>query len=268
MFENSRPSNIFSTKTIAEYIKDKSVNLIAVDRLSSTNTVLKSLSNVLPDKTVLIADSQTQGRGRLNKSFFSPCGSGLYMSVLVRNNYSYKDALMITPLVAVAVLDIIKEYSNNAKIKWVNDIYIDDKKACGILTESSFNNETQLTDYIVIGIGLNVKNPENDFPNDIANIATTLFGEKINTNMDLLAANLINSVFSRLEKFDCKEIADIYAKNSYLDGKTVNVITATETYKAKVLGVDECLRLIIKNSDGEVVTLSSGEVSTIPINYE
>ena len=265
MFENSKPSNNFSTKKIMQYTEDKSVNLIAVDRLSSTNTVLKSLSNFLPDKTVLIADSQTAGRGRLNKSFFSPDGSGIYMSVLIRKRFSYKDALMITPLVAVAVLDVIKDYSSNAKIKWVNDIYIDDKKVCGILTESSFNNETHLTDYVVIGIGLNVKRPNNDFPSNISNIATSLLDDKSNTDVDLLAAKIINSLLTKLYEHNLEEIANVYSKKSYLDGKMVSVITATETYRAKVLGVDENLRLIVKNNDGEIITLSSGEVSTMPI---
>ena len=265
ILENSNPSNIFLAESILQHIEDKSVNLITVDRLTSTNTILKSLSNKLPDKTVLIADCQTDGRGRLNKNFYSPNGTGLYMSVLIRKSFPYDDALLITPLVAVAVLDVVKKYADNAKIKWVNDIYIDDKKVCGILTESSFDNETKLTDYVVIGIGLNVNRPIANFPDELFNIATALSDSFSEVDYNLLAARLINSLLSRLNDFNISDIANIYASNSYLDGKKVKVINQTSSYPATVLGIDDKIRLIVKNENGDVLTLSSGEVSTTPI---
>ena len=244
-------------------LKDKSVNLIAVDRLSSTNTVLKSIYNIVSDNTVLLADSQTAGRGRLNKNFYSPNNTGVYLSLLSKRKYTKDDALLITPLVAVAVLDVIKRYAENVKIKWVNDIYIDDRKVCGILTESSFDLKTNLTDYVIIGIGLNVFKPIDGFPSDISNIATSIFDDKDDCDINLIVAELINSINYYLSRFDINKIITEYTDNSYLDGKKVKFIELGHCYEAEVLGIDDHLRLIVKRNDGEIVTLSSGEVAII-----
>jgi len=262
MLEGAKNSNSISSQIILNNLNTDGINLIAVDCLSSTNTVLKELASVgVPDKTVLIADCQTGGRGRLGKSFFSPNGTGLYMSVLVRAPMCADKALMVTPLIAVAVMNVISRFAQNVKIKWVNDIYIGDKKVCGILTESAFN-DMNTTDYIVIGLGLNVFPPDKNFPAEFAARATSLFSNKEDCDIEKLTAMIIDSIFAHLTDFDTEYIVSAYTQNSWLDGKSVNVSTVTDCYSAKVLGIDEKLRLIVEKDSGEVVHLSSADVST------
>ena len=262
MLEGANNSNSISSQIILNNLNTDGINLIAVDCLSSTNTVLKKLAAAgAPDKTVLIADCQTGGRGRLGKSFFSPNGTGLYMSVLVRAPMCADKALMVTPLIAVAVMNVINRFAQNVKIKWVNDIYIGDKKVCGILTESAFN-DMNTTDYIVIGLGLNVFPPDKNFPAEFAARATSLFSNKDDCDIEKLTAMIIDSIFALLTDFDTEYIVSAYIQNSWLDGKSVNVSTVTDCYSAKVLGIDEKLRLIVEKDSGEVVHLSSADVST------
>ena len=127
---------------------------------------------------MLVAESQTAGRGRLGRSFHSPVGTGLYMSILLRPTFSAERALFITTAAAVAVCRAIEQETGlKPQIKWVNDIYLHEKKICGILTESSINFETKGLKWAVLGIGLNLSEPEGGFPEEIRSVAGALFAE-------------------------------------------------------------------------------------------
>ena len=117
---------------------DRQIHISVIPECPSTNSLLKSQAPEIPTDAVLIAESQSDGRGRLGRSFYSPPGSGLYMSVLTRPDLENADLPLLTPAAAVAVCGAIEAVANvPASIKWVNDVYVGGKKVCGILTETA-----------------------------------------------------------------------------------------------------------------------------------
>ena len=163
----------FTAETIKKYINCES-EIILLDEIDSTNNFLKQKAESGEKSgTVIIAKRQTGGKGRLGRSFFSPQG-GMYLSILLRPQISAEKSLFITTAAAVAVCRAIEKVSNKKSgIKWVNDVFIDNKKVCGILTEASLDFETGGLYYAVVGIGVNLYYPKNSFPNDIKSILKT-----------------------------------------------------------------------------------------------
>ena len=138
------------------------------DVLTSTNTVMKERADSLPEWTVIISSSQTAGRGRIGRSFYSPSDSGIYLSVLLRPALPASEATRITTAAAVAACRAIESCTAaTPSIKWVNDVFVNGKKVCGILTEGSLNMETGGLDWAVMGIGLDVYEPDGGFPEEI-----------------------------------------------------------------------------------------------------
>ena len=136
------------------------------------------------------AGMQTQGRGRLGRSFFSPSDSGLYMSILLRPDMAAADAVKITTAAAVSVALAVEKVSDQKPdIKWVNDIYINGRKICGILTEASFSMESGGLDCAVLGIGVNTYEPEGGFPEAIRDIAGPIFHERKSDMRNRIAAD-------------------------------------------------------------------------------
>ena len=128
------------------------------EELDSTNSYLKEMAaKGAQEGTIIIANRQSAGRGRLGRSFFSPEEKGIYMSILLRPDISLERAVLITSMAAVAVAEAIEQVSGiQTKIKWVNDIFLNKKKVCGILTEAGIDAETGTLEYAVLGIGVNV----------------------------------------------------------------------------------------------------------------
>lgn len=261
ILEYSEKSSVYDIDAINDRLIN-TINIIAVNSLSSTNTVLKNLAQQgIQDKTVLIADSQTKGRGRIGKSFESPKGTGIYMSVLLRKHFEVDEVGFITPAVAVAIVKALDKYNSDLKIKWVNDIYLNDKKICGILTESSFDHNGDYTEYVIIGIGVNLTLPTNGFSDEIKDVAAALFKDNNSVDNNVIAAEILNSLFNVFDNLDHQYISDEYKVRSYLDGKQVSVIRGKDRFNATVIGLDDKLNLIVKTQDNNVFTLSSGEVS-------
>ena len=172
-------SDVLTPQSIAACLGDMAeLFTIHVEQsLPSTNTHLKALAaEGAPEGTVVVAQEQTAGRGRMGRSFFSPRGSGVYFSLLLRPNMRAMDATLVTTAAAVAVTDALKSVCGiDAHIKWVNDVYVGERKVCGILTEGSFNVETGAIDSIVLGIGINVEPPPEGFPDELRPIAAPLY---------------------------------------------------------------------------------------------
>ena len=228
--------------------------------LDSTNRFaleIKDFSHL----TTVVADSQTAGRGRMGRSFYSPKETGIYFSLLLHPEFSAEKSLFLTVMAAVSVTEAVIKYNkNDVKIKWVNDIYIDGKKVCGILTEGSINSEKML-DYAVVGIGINVITPEGGFPEDIKNIATAIFPGKADDNInEKIVAEVINRFFDMYNGNDT-DFVDRYKKYSYLTGKEINIISGEITRAATVLGITDDCHLLVKNENGEIEEISSGDVS-------
>lgn len=239
---------------------------INLDETDSTNNYLKRNLENLSDLTVVTAEFQTAGRGRMGKSFCSPRGTGAYFSLLLKNNISVEISKYLTVMAAVAVLEELKTVTDrDVKIKWVNDVYIDGKKVCGILTEGAVNPQKDTLNYAVIGIGINLKIPENAFPNDLAYTVTSVFENKCTTSQK---ENLINGIVCRIYKMLMGEdvgYIDRYRKYSYLDGKKINIINGNSAESATAVCIDEnCNLLVKKDANGKLVTLFSGDVSIKP----
>ena len=193
--------------------------------VSSTNTLLKqAAAEGAPEGTVLIACRQTAGKGRLGRSFYSPEETGLYMSVLLRPELKVQDSLLITTAAAVAAAEAIEKTTGvKAEIKWVNDIYCRRKKTAGILTEGSIRPGSDQLAYAVLGIGINVWKPKNDFPAEIQSIAGSILEESC-FDEDLrnrLAAAILNEFMRLYPKLSEIQFMDAYRQRSFLLGLEV-----------------------------------------------
>lgn len=235
---------------------------VILNEVDSTNNYAKKLVvNGERKNTVIIAESQTLGRGRIGRPFYSPKGAGLYMSILIYPSLNVGYAPLITSFTAVAVTKAIEKLTGCGmfKIKWVNDIYMNNKKLCGILTEAGFDFEGGAIDYAVIGIGINVLGC--DFPEEIKNIATSIekeTGKIISRNE--LAAEILNNLSNLPEEIKDKSFLDDYRKKSNVIGKNILVIYGDEKFNATAVGIDDNAALIVETDKG-IRTLNSGEVS-------
>lgn len=249
-------------KKILEQYLDPKLNITIFPELDSTNNYLKKMGSQGEKTTQLvIAESQTGGRGRMGRSFYSPNGTGIYFSLLLHPEFSAEKSLFLTVMAAVSVAETVMKYnSNDVKIKWVNDIYIDGKKVCGILTEGSVNAQKKL-DYAVVGIGINVIAPENDFPEDIKDIATAIFPGNTEENIkEKIVADVVNSFFKMYNGIDT-DFVKRYKDYSYLTGKEINIISGENTSPATVIDITDDCHLLVKNENGEIEEISSGDVS-------
>lgn len=239
------------------------LNIEVKKTVTSTNALLKEKAAAGADEgTVLVALSQTAGRGRFTRSFFSPLDSGIYMSILLRPRISAENATLITTAAAVAVAEAAENLSGRKTgIKWVNDVLVNGKKICGILTEASLNIESGELDYAVLGIGLNVYEPENGFPDEIKNIAGAIFKERGAGQKSRLAAAVLEGFNKYYESLSERSFLNAYKERCIVLGKQINVLSQDGSRPATALDIDENCRLYVKYSDGSQSLLSSGEVS-------
>ena len=257
-----------SKKKILNKLRYKDFYYIdVIDSISSTNDEMKQRAqNGDKEGNVLVALAQTGGKGRLGRKFFSPQNTGLYMSVVLKPDLKPEDALFITTAAAVATSKAIDEVSGKKSgIKWVNDIYIDDKKVCGILTEAGFNRSCDKLEYAVLGIGVNVYAPEVGFPDDIRNIADAVFPEAQADMRSLLCAKILDNFYDIYKKLPSKTFVDEYIKRSCVIGKEIKVISKGTETDSKCTGIDKECRLLVEYKDGTKDILSTGEIS-IKIN--
>lgn len=232
--------------------------------VNSTNIIAREkAANGMPEGYVVFANTQTQGRGRKDRNFFSPCGTGIYMSILFRPvQYSLHEAVKLTTMAAVAVCEAIEEVSGEqAQIKWVNDVYVAGKKVCGILTEASCGLEDGHLEYAVVGIGINVTPPGEDFPNELKNIAGTIFGRAQADGKNRLAAEVLNKSMAYYNMLKDSNYINNYRRRSLVIGKEISIISLKGDKKAVALDVDADCRLVVKYENGMIEKLSSGEIS-------
>ena len=256
--------------------------ICAADEVTSTNTLLKEYAAaavtddhpIIP--TILLARKQTGGRGRMGRSFHSPDGTGLYMSLLLVPTAPPAEALFLTTATAAACAesaDAIRQRTglptqNKIGIKWVNDLYLDDKKICGILAEAALTPTMDAMSWAVIGIGINLLPPTDGFPDELSRIAGTLFPAGYPIDTDAVLASLCADIVCRLMTYlDSGKKSDVllaYRQRSVLDGREVLVRPAGsiggEEIPATVCGIDDAFGLIVRYADGRESVLSSGEV--------
>ncbi len=223
--------------------------------VSSTNLALREYIHKAEEGFTVVAGEQSAGRGRMGRSFVSPCG-GLYMSVLLKPK---KDSFsLITSAAAVAVTQVIKEkFGTECGIKWVNDIIKDGKKVCGILAESVFDGGEKPA-AVILGIGINLLRPENGYPEDIKDIATDM-GVRLTTDEKIdLALEITDRILSL---YPCPEkFVNEYRAKSTVIGKEIFVIRGGEKRCAFAVDIDgECGLTVDYGNETE--TLRTGEIS-------
>ncbi len=263
----SEENDIVSISGIKPFLSEKSqpyANKIQIYKsLESTNKTAKELAVVGAEHgTVIISDCQTMGRGRYSRSFFSPAG-GLYMSLVLRPKVlQFENPTSVTAFAAVSVCEAIESISKKTpKIKWVNDIFIDGKKVCGILTEAVTDFESGGLDWVVLGIGINVCIRTEEFPGDLQPLATSIFpDEKMPGVRNKLSAEIINRILGFETSPSETEIFKKYKNRLMILGKEITVIQNQTEYKATAIDVDSVGHLIVKNENGEIITLYSGEI--------
>lgn len=271
-YQLTKDNDLISAEGIKIFLNPKySENYIRVYKtIDSTNQEAKKLlmDNEMPHGTILIAEEQTAGRGRFQRKFFSPSNKGIYMSVILRPNMELSKAIHITTSAAIAVCRAIETLTKKRpKVKWVNDIFLDDKKICGILTEATGNFESGRVENVVVGIGVNFKTDSKDFPEDIKNIAGSIFqGESPNITRNQLVAEILNELFELCENLDDKSIMKEYRILSLVLGKEVSFLKNNKMNKGTAVDITEDGALVIKHENGEIDYLNSGEVSVKTLN--
>ena len=262
-YKLSSDTDIVSSESIAKYLK-YNIDATVLSEVDSTNNYLKKLaSDGEKEGKLIVACKQTAGKGRMGRSFCSPENTGIYFSLLLRPNYSAEKSLLLTVMAAVAVAETAKQYSEaDIKIKWVNDVYANGKKLCGILTEGSVSLENNGLDYAIIGIGVNILEPEGGFPDEIKEVATSVFpGKKAPSDAK---SKIVGEVVNRiLDMYYGKDgtFIERYRNMSYLDGKAINIINSDRIEPAVAVRIDKNCGLVVKTNNGEIKTLSSGDVS-------
>ncbi len=226
--------------------------------IGSTNEDAKRLAaEGYAHGTVVAAGAQSAGRGRYGRQFFSPSNTGLYMSILLRPDTA-REGIMYTVAAAVAVRRVISNYAQGAEIKWVNDIYLDGRKVCGILCEAVSDLESGELSAVICGIGVNLAPPEGGFPEDIIGKA----GYISNTHIERgkLASEIANTLLEVLFLGGDALISE-YSEHMMLTGRRISYTKNGVLFYGTVEGVDNSGGLIVMNDTGERSVLSSGEVS-------
>lgn len=257
-------NDAISRECVEKYLGDdrKYFSLEVDGCITSTNTVMKDRAADLPDWHAIIAQSQSEGRGRSGRSFYSPADTGLYISVIQRPVIPAWQATKITTAAAVAACLAIEECTDSIpQIKWVNDVYVGKRKVCGILTEASFSMETGELEWVVMGIGFNVYEPEGGFPEEIADIGGAIVSERTRDLRSRIAASFLKNFRGLCANLSASDFYDEYRKRSFLIGKEINVMKAEGPVRAVAFGIDDECRLQVRYPDGTTESLSSGEVS-------
>lgn len=259
--------DILTYEEIEPLLKTKYIGrkILYFDSLDSTNTKAKDLAGSGElDGAVVISEEQTMGKGRLGRSFISPKGKGIWMSIILRPEIEPQSAAIITQIAAAAINLAAYEMGIRTYIKWPNDIILNNKKLCGILTE--MNAELTNINYAIMGIGINANLDIEDYTEKVRKCATSL---KIETGKSInrkeLLARFLNNFEDLYEEFiikdDIKRTIKICRENSILIGREINVIKRGNTVRAKALDLNDEGLLVVEYENGKIESLISGEVS-------
>lgn len=262
------------------YIKDRineagiNIEIDARKTVDSTNNVLKLMAeNGYRTPRVCISEEQTAGKGRRGRSFYSPKNTGIYISFLLFPNIPISEAAMLTTIAATAEAIAIEKVSGfPVDIKWVNDIWMRGKKVSGILTEASASVEDGSLEYVVVGIGINLYEPEGGFPDEIKDIAGTVYTD--NAPIENLRNNIASELIIQFMKYYNAGISNSaflsdYEKRCFVIGKDVTLISPDHAKLKEgesdpvvhVLGINNKCHLHVRHEDGTEEFLSGGEIS-------
>lgn len=235
------------------------------ETIASTNTRAKEMAAAgAPQGTVLIADAQTGGRGRMGRSFHSPAGCGIYLSVILRPGCHASQLMHLTCSTGIAACNAIESTCGiRPGIKWINDLVLGQRKLGGILTELSLLPDGTV-DWAIIGIGINCCQQAGDFPEDIRSIATSLRIASGNTvDRDLVAAAVLTEleIMSKRLLTHRQETMEAYRKDCITIGQDISIIAGDRVRHGRAVNVEEDGALTVKFPDGHLEKVNSGEVS-------
>lgn len=248
-------NDIITEKSLKKFL-DFDADVLYYPVIDSTNNEAKRLANDGSGKPMLlVAEEQTNGRGRQGKSFYSPPLTGIYMTLVTHPMSRLANAVTATTAASVAVCRAVEELTQlKPKIKWVNDVYLDGKKICGILTEAITDFETQTVSSVIIGIGMNIKTI--DFPSEVENAASL--------NVNISRVKLIACIANHLNRILCcdySEFITYYRSHSMIIGEQIHFIKNAKVTPATAMDIDDTGGLVVRLENGEITTLRSGEIS-------
>lgn len=264
-------TDFISKEGISLYLNKEfnNIEIHAHKKVSSTNDIAKTLAlNGSKHGTIVISEEQTAGKGRFGKVFYSPANTGIYMSIILRPNLTAMDSVLITTSASVVICDAIQKITGiECQIKWINDIYLNNKKVGGILTEGSTNFESGNVDYLILGIGINFNFPKDNFPEELKEIASALFNNNNNSiNRNILCAEIINNILNIIPKIKSYDFIPEYKKRSIILNKNIIYTSSGISSMGKAIDIANDGSLIVKHEDGSIKILNSGEVSIRSIN--
>ena len=267
----SSEDDILSAQAIKGYLRRprQTENIYIYKTIDSTNQEAKRLaSQGAAHGAVIVSEKQTNGRGRMGRNFFSPAMSGIYMSIILGPKLPVEYCVLCTVAASVAVARAIEDVTQIfAQIKWVNDIFVDGKKVCGILAETASAGAGKSFDYMVLGIGLNFVAPKSDFPPELMGLAGALYDKKPDgISRNLMAAEIINHVMDITDTLHTKEFLTEYRSRSMILQKKISITNMGKTMEATAIDIDDNGYLVVKDPSGAIMTLSTGEISVSRIN--
>ena len=236
--------------------KGLQIPVVAFDEIDSTNSYAKKMAQRGEPCALVVAMGQTQGRGRMGRTFYSPAGSGLYFSLLYTLDTPMCNAVSLTCAAAVAVRRAVDRVCHRqTDIKWVNDLYYKGKKVCGVLAESVLSLPDRPS--LVIGIGLNLRTAE--FPPDLADIAGTLGADEADAS-ELIAA-IVEELMPHLQNPASRAWIDDYRAFSCVLGKRVRWISGGESAEGVAEEIEGDGALVVRADCGERIALRTGEIT-------
>lgn len=262
LFLYTKKMNILNEQNIRKFLQKKyqNFNFQIFDTIDSTNIYAKKIVKKLTKNTIIISNSQTNGQGKFGKSFFSPANTGIYMTIVLKDNIDTTKVFSITFLCALAVCKAIEKLTDiKPKIKWINDIFVNNKKCCGILTECETNFKTNISNNIIAGIGININTVK--FPKDLKDIAVSLQQNNINKNQ--MIAEIINNFFKFYTNLNIKQVIEKYKKYCFVLGKDICYTKENIKHIAKALDINDSGNLIVKDINGNLQTLEYEEIKTL-----
>lgn len=254
--------NILNEQDIRKFLQKKYqiFDFQVFDTIDSTNIHAKKIVKKLTKNTIIVSNSQSNGQGKFGKSFFSPANTGIYMTIVLKDNIETTKVFSITFLCALAVCKAIEKLTDiKPKIKWINDIFINNKKCCGILTECETNFKTNISTDIIAGIGINVNTVK--FPEELKDIAVSL--QKKDTDRNKMTAEIINNFFKFYSTLTTEQVIEKYKKYCFVLGKDICYTKENVKYIAKAIDINGSGNLIVKDINGNIQTLEYEEIKIL-----
>ena len=260
----ARESNLLSAEGIRLFLDDPQVNIRIFDEIPSTNLEARqaAVTGKAGHGSFVVALEQTAGRGRRGREFYSPRGSGIYLSVVLEPSQTLEGSLLITTAAATAVYKAVQDVCGmELGIKWVNDLYKDGKKVCGILTEAVTDFESGNIEFAIVGIGLNLYVESSYLTEELREIAGGIYPDRESARVadrNRLVAQIVNHL---LEETKDLKLSEVYVEHNIVPGREITITDGDSITPARALSICADGRLLVEDTDGTQRKLSFGEIS-------